>query len=156
MFLLFSPMSCRAVRRCARRCADFSHITHSGVGKAGGSDLHLTHDLPAVNRSDPVIILSPPGSVACTHLSSPCACLRACLWFSHSRPRFGWKGWPRWFHTWWYKKKVFSGLAAKRMEHNECLIWQVAAFLISTMWSAACASALSFMWMFERRRVPAS
>lgn len=31
------------------------------------------------------------------------------------------------------KKKVFSGLAAKRMEHSECLIWQVAAFLISPM-----------------------
>lgn len=45
--------------RADRRCADSSHVTHCGVGKAAGSDLHLTHDLVTVNRSDPVIILSP-------------------------------------------------------------------------------------------------
>lgn len=52
MLLFFSAMS-------DQRSADFSRVTHSGVGKAGGSDLHLAHDLLPVNRSDPVIILSP-------------------------------------------------------------------------------------------------
>lgn len=123
-------MSCRA----DWRCADFSRVTHSVVGKAGGSDLHLTHDLVTVNRSDPVIILSPwqRGMRACVEP----ACMPARLfviftfssqvWLEGLAAGFTPDGIKK-------KKKVFSGLATKRMEHNECLIWQVAAFLVSTM-----------------------
>lgn len=116
-----------------RHCTDSSHVTHSGIGNAGGSDPHLTHDLLTVNRSDPVTILSPQQRGMHAFVEPVCMPARLLVIFTFSS-----QVWLAGLaalvsHLMVLKKKVFSGLAAKRTEHSECLIWQVAAFLISTM-----------------------